>query len=181
MLPHAYQGLLSSIVLTIGRILAETAPLYITAGLSSSSTIALMNPSQTLTTRIYAQLNGSNSVSSINIMYESAFIALLLILMIILVSYLIIPNWSDIKKGINERMQIAKILWNQRKHDINLEKYKTQIIGKTLYLTDEQAEKIKVTNDYFWRYNSEFINTQIINEKRMFKMQRNFRYMSNLK
>ncbi len=180
-LPHAYQGLLSSIVLTIGRILAETAPLYITAGLSSSSTIALMNPSQTLTTRIYAQLNGSNSVSSINIMYESAFIALLLILMIILVSYLIIPNWSDIKKGINERMQIAKILWNQRKHDINLEKYKTQIIGKTLYLTDEQAEKIKVTNDYLWRYNSEFINTQIINEKRMFKMQRNFRYMSNLK
>lgn len=180
-LPHAYQGLLSSIVLTIGRILAETAPLYITAGLSSSSTIALMNPSQTLTTRIYAQLNGSNSVSSINIMYESAFIALLLILMIILVSYLIIPNWSDIKKGINERMQIAKILWNQRKHDINLEKYKTQIIGKTLYLTDEQAEKIKVTNDYLWRYNSEFINTQIINEKRMLKMQRNFRYMSNLK
>lgn len=180
-LPHAYQGLLSSIVLTIGRILAETAPLYITAGLSSSSTIALMNPSQTLTTRIYAQLNGSSSTNSINIMYESAFIALLLILMIILISYLIIPNWNDIKSAISEKIQIAKILWCQRKHDVNLAKYESQIIGKTLYLTEEQAEKIKVTNDYLWRYKEEFVSTQIISEKRMMKMQRNFRYMSNLK
>ncbi|MDE5617511.1 MAG: ABC transporter permease subunit [Ureaplasma sp.] len=180
-LPHAYQGLLSSIVLTIGRILAETAPLYITAGLSSASTIALMNPSQTLTTRIYAQLNGSNSINSINIMYESAFIALLLILMIILISYLIIPNWNDIKNSIKEKFQIAKMLWSQRKHDLNLEKYKTQIIGKTLYLTEEQATKINVNDKYLWRYKDEFINTQIISENKMLKMQRNFRYMSNLK
>lgn len=140
-LPQAYRGILSSSILTIGRIVAETAPLFLTAGLSSSSTIALMNPSQTLTTRIYAQLNGVSTSASTNIMYESALIAIVLILFMILLSYLIIPNWSNIKSFIRERIEIQKMLWKQEKVEIQIETYKTQIQNKVLYLTTEQAQK----------------------------------------
>ncbi|MBR2652261.1 hypothetical protein IKD56_02755 [bacterium] len=51
-----------------------------------------MNPSQTLTTRIYAQLSGNDNIRSLNIMYESALIALILIMFLVVISYLIIPN-----------------------------------------------------------------------------------------
>lgn len=97
-IPAALTGLVTSMVLSIGRILSETAPLYLTAGLTSSKQTSLINAGQTLTTRIYAQLSSTNIQSSLNIMYEASFLTLLLILILVLLGYYVIPNWNSIKK-----------------------------------------------------------------------------------
>jgi phosphate transport system permease protein len=78
--------------------LAETAPLYLTSGLSSSSSISLINPGQTLTTRIYAQIYTANVTEGTNIMYECAFVTMLLVLIIILVVHVAIPAYYNYKR-----------------------------------------------------------------------------------
>ena len=178
-LPHASKTILSSITITIGRILAETAPLYLTAGLSSASTIALMNPSQTLTTRIYAQLSGNDNIRSLNIMYESALIALILIMFLVIISYLIIPNWSNIKKTINEWWTIKRLLWKQKKIKIKIDKYKTQIYNNTLYLTTEQASKLKVDNSFILLYKDNYLKVNIISTDQMMEMEKNYLLINN--
>ena len=90
-LPLAWKAITTSIVLAIGRILAETAPLYLTSGLASGSVVSLSNEGQTLTTRIYAQIYESNITKGSNIMYECAFITMVLILLIILFVNVFIP------------------------------------------------------------------------------------------
>ena len=69
----AFNGIITSIVLTIGRVLSETAPLYLTAGLSSSKKISLNRPGTSLTTQIYGQIF-PNTPDSKNIQYEAAFV-----------------------------------------------------------------------------------------------------------
>lgn len=179
-LPQAYKGILSSSILTIGRILAETAPLYLTAGLSSSSSIALLNPGQTLTTRIYAQLNNPFAEQSTYIMYESALITLILIISIIFISYIIIPNWKFINEYIKEKIEIQKMLWKQSKSDIQIEKLKTQIQNNILYISQEQADKYKIKGNYIWFYKNEFIKTNIVDNNILKKMENNYLLMTNM-
>lgn len=137
-LPIAIKSIISSIVLSIGRILSETAPLYLTAGLSSSSRIALLNPGQTLTTRIYSQLYSSNSVESNNVMYESALSTIFLILILTIIGHLLIPYYKELKDDFLFRWNIYKQIKKQTSFKI-LKKYKTQIIDNILYLSNEQA------------------------------------------
>ncbi len=98
-LPEARLRIISSIILTIGRLLAETAPLYLTCGLSSSSSISLFSGNQTLTTRIYAQIYEPSVVKSFSIMYECAFITILLISLIFFIVYFAIPFWYEYKNS----------------------------------------------------------------------------------
>ncbi|MGL5640153.1 MAG: phosphate ABC transporter permease PstA [Mycoplasmoidaceae bacterium] len=100
-LPIAFNGIITSIVLTIGRVLSETAPLYLTAGLSSSKKISLNRPGTSLTTQIYGQIF-SNTPDSKNIQYEAAFVTIILVLALIIIGYVIIPNWKNIMNEIKE-------------------------------------------------------------------------------
>jgi phosphate transport system permease protein len=70
----------------------------LTSGLTSSSSISLANPGQTLTTRIYAQIYTANIHDGTNIMYECAFVTMMLVLLIILVVHVIIPAYYNFKK-----------------------------------------------------------------------------------
>lgn len=109
-LPAAFQHILTGVVLAIGRVLAETAPLYLTAGLSGGSKISLMSAGQTLTTRIYSQINSNNIVAAQNIMYECAFVTLILIIIILIVVDIVIPKYFDHKKKkqSSEKISIIK-------------------------------------------------------------------------
>ncbi len=97
-LPTALQGITTAVVLSIGRILAETAPLYLTSGLSSSGSISLDNSGQTLTTRIYDQIYTADISQGLSVMYECAFITMILVLIIILISHVLIPYYFVLKQ-----------------------------------------------------------------------------------
>lgn len=139
-LPECYKNIISSIVLTTGRIMSETAPLYLTAGLSGSSQISLLNPGQTLTTRIYAENTASNNLASgLAISYESAFLSLVLILLLIYTGYIIIPNYKYIKQDcINIYLAYRKMY--RKQVQIPKDLINRQLINKTLYITYKQSE-----------------------------------------
>jgi phosphate transport system permease protein len=88
----------TAIILSIGRILAETAPLYLTSGLSSSRSISLINPGQTLTTRIYAQIFTQDAQQGAHIMYECALVTIILVLLIMLLIHILIPEYYKWKR-----------------------------------------------------------------------------------
>lgn len=117
-LPFALIGIITSIVLSIGRIFSESAPLYLTAGLSSSSFSVLDRPGQTLTTRIFNQLTNTDGNQANSVMYECAFVLIFLVLFLVIIAYLVIPNWKRIKKfTLNE----SKFLFYKIKRKLNME------------------------------------------------------------
>lgn len=142
-LPTALQGITTAVVLSIGRILAETAPLYLTSGLSSSGSIALDNSGQTLTTRIYDQIYTADISQGLSVMYECAFITMILVLIIILISHVLIPYYFVLKqKKLQKKGKTPppegethkKKLFSKEKI-INNSINKIQLIHRYIYLT----------------------------------------------
>lgn len=175
-LPQAYKSIISATILTIGRVLAETAPLYLTAGLSSSSTVALMNPGQTLTTRIYAQLYANNATESIHIMYEAAFVTLLLVLFLTVLGHIIIPYSSLIKKEFIYRWDMQKQIW-QHPIKIDMNKYKQQIYkGQALYISLKQAKELSLSTneDKVIKYKNKYYKIKYVTENELKKLQSEF-------
>ncbi|MGL4950511.1 MAG: phosphate ABC transporter permease PstA [Mycoplasma sp.] len=172
-LKQALRPLVSSLILAVGRIMAETAPLYLTAGLTSVSGIGLLMPGQTLTTRIYAQLT-SNDISSVNaISYECAFIALTIILILIWIGNYVIPNSKAIKESIIDRYYMVKNCFTYSAKDNKvIKKLKPQIVGKTLYLTKDQAKKYKINHHQFkfLRIDNKFYRIKYIKHDNLRKM-----------
>jgi len=166
-IPFAYASLTSSVILAIGRIMAETAPLFLTAGLSSISTVGLLNPGQTLTTRIYAQIFSNNLEGANDISYECAFVSFGIILLIIYIGYGIVPSYREWKQVFIYKIREYKSLGSSF-DKIPLDVYYQQIINKTLYLTHEQADHLKL---------NKFINIAIKYNKKILKI----KYVDNLK
>ena len=115
-IPAASKGITTSLVLTIGRILSETAPLYLTAGLSSSWMVALDRPGTTLTIQIYAQ-QFSPSPYRTNIQYEASFLTIILVFLIVLTGYWLIPNWKEIKTFFKDWFYLLKYKFSKFKED----------------------------------------------------------------
>lgn len=94
-IPAAFNAIISSIISSIGRILSETAPLYLTAGLSSSIQTNLGRPGTTLTTQIYSQIF-STSANAYNVQYQCAFVTMIFVVLLIFIGSFIIPNQKSI-------------------------------------------------------------------------------------
>ena len=101
-LPAALGAIITAIVSTVGRIFSETAPLYLTAGLSSARITALDQAGTTLTTHIYAQIFSPSS-NAIQVQYQAAFLTLLMVLVLVLIGYLLIPNYRWLKTELLNR------------------------------------------------------------------------------
>ncbi|WEK82831.1 MAG: phosphate ABC transporter permease PstA [Mycoplasma sp.] len=151
-LPLARQGIMTSLVLSIGRILAETAPLYLTSGLASGSHISFSSEGQTLTTRIYAQIYEADVAKSQSIMYECAFVTMILVLIIILIVHVFIPWYFKHKERSDQKRHdlIASIA--KKKQEQNNEKhkhnFKSLIINKLNYLKSIGLQERYLFNYY---------------------------------
>lgn len=106
-LPIAMTAIITSIISTVGRIFSETAPLYLTAGLSSSKVSVLDQAGTTLTTHIYAQIF-SPSANAVQEQYQAAFLTLIMVLSLVIIGYLLIPNFKIVKKEISERFHLLR-------------------------------------------------------------------------
>ncbi|AAT27495.1 phosphate ABC transporter permease PstA [[Mycoplasma] mobile] len=103
-LPIAFVAIITAIISSIGRILSETAPLYLTAGLSSSISTTLDRPGTTLTTHIYAQLF-SASPNAVGIQFQAAMITMILVTFLVWLGYIIIPNRITIQNWISTKFK----------------------------------------------------------------------------
>ncbi|WP_233262739.1 ABC transporter permease subunit [Mycoplasma sp. NEAQ87857] len=115
LLPKSFGMILSVVLTAISKIISESAPLFLTAGLTSSRDFGINLWGQTLTTRLISQLY-SNNPNATNIMYECALIASILIVIIVLLAKVVIPNWSNIKLWFNRRKYARS---NFKKQTIN--------------------------------------------------------------
>ncbi len=110
-LPGALKGLIIALILTINRIIAETAPFFITAGLASSNLFDLSLPGQTLTTRIYGQLFSTNS-TAVDVMLETALVSIVFLMFLIFLSSYLIPYLFSFNKQkwlqIKSKLQLWK-------------------------------------------------------------------------
>ena len=106
-LPIAMTAIITSIISTVGRIFSETAPLYLTAGLSSSKVSVLDQAGTTLTTHIYAQIF-SPSANAVQEQYQAAFLTLIMVLSLVIIGYLLIPNFKIVRKEIAERFHLLR-------------------------------------------------------------------------
>ncbi|MGL4948263.1 MAG: phosphate ABC transporter permease PstA [Mycoplasma sp.] len=186
-LKQAFKPLVSSVIIATGRIMAETAPLYLTAGLTSVSSVGLMMPGQTLTTRIYAQLGSSDLSSQVGIQYECAFIALSIIIILIWLGNYVIPNWGLIKEHLIDRFYMMKNCYTfSVKDKRTIKKLRSQFIKEhkkipflnlshskcRLYLTKDQAKQFKINHmqfKYFF-YENEFYKIKYIKPENLNKL-----------
>ncbi|WP_051675901.1 phosphate ABC transporter permease [Ureaplasma canigenitalium] len=169
-LPAAMKGIMSNTILAIGRIISETAPIYLTAGLSSAAETNLLYPGQTLTTRIYAQLTENNTALANDIMYESAIISLILVITIITILNYVIPLISWFKKIVLKKMSMKEHYQKQENSvKVNWLKFTKQILDNKLYLTYEQANLLAIdTNKYkITKIKNKFYKVKYIEEKQL--------------
>lgn len=96
-LPNALSGIITSMILSMGRIIGESAPVYLTLG----STLQFPNKGflssgQTLTTHILILNNESPLPNKVNLMYETSFIAILLIFLLNFLAKYFAKNFSNL-------------------------------------------------------------------------------------
>ncbi|WP_168380678.1 phosphate ABC transporter permease PstA [Mycoplasma todarodis] len=80
-LPSALKGIVTGVILSIGRIISETAPVYLVMGLSPAWFIKGDSGAQVITTRIYVNVTTPSNLSMGNAWaWETSFVAMILIM-----------------------------------------------------------------------------------------------------
>lgn len=97
--PLIYMKVIDAIFLSVGKIVGETAPLFLTAGASNIRGDTIINyPGQTLTTRIYSCIHTNNLSDQSNQMWSASLCCIALISFIILLGKLctnLIKFWNE--------------------------------------------------------------------------------------
>ena len=83
-LPQAIPGIATGIILSIGRIISETAPIYLTLGMFAGTDISLMSPGHTITTDILNNqlFSSMNAETALEKSYKLAAVAIILVAII---------------------------------------------------------------------------------------------------
>ncbi|QSF13459.1 phosphate ABC transporter permease PstA [Mycoplasma sp. Mirounga ES2805-ORL] len=99
-LPKTIAGIVSGTIISISRIISETAPIFLTLGMSFNPNFGLLNQGQTLTTWILNnQIYGTEPIKFRIIQsYKYALITIVIISILILISYSIEPIFRFIKR-----------------------------------------------------------------------------------
>lgn len=119
-LPNALLGIITSMILTMGRIIGESAPVYLTLG----STLQFPNKGflssgQTLTTHIIFLNKDSPLPNKINLMYETAFVTIVLIYLLNFLAKHFAKNAENNKSGVKGKwtIDLVKLKISERKNE----------------------------------------------------------------
>lgn len=93
-LPSAMPGILTSVILSIGRVIGESAPVFLTAGMVARIPESLMDSGRTLTVHLYKLTTELFTVDEWNQAYGTATVLIVLVLLINTVTKLIARKFN---------------------------------------------------------------------------------------
>ena len=93
-LPSAMPGILTSVILSIGRVIGESAPVFLTAGMVARIPDSLLDSGRTLTVHLYKLTTELFTVEEWNQAYGTATVLIVVVLMINMVTKLIASRFN---------------------------------------------------------------------------------------
>lgn len=93
-LPSAMPGILTSIILSIGRVIGESAPVFLTAGMVARIPDSLLDSGRTLTVHLYKLTTELFTVEEWNQAYGTATVLIVVVLLINMVTKLIAKRFN---------------------------------------------------------------------------------------
>ncbi len=93
-LPSAMPGIVTSIILSVGRVIGESAPVFLTAGMVANLPDSLMDSGRTLTVHLYKLTQELYTVNEWNQAYATATVLIIIVLFINMLTKLIAKKFS---------------------------------------------------------------------------------------
>ncbi|EJN6826745.1 phosphate ABC transporter permease [Vibrio cidicii] len=93
-LPSAMPGILTSVILSIGRVIGESAPVFLTAGMVARIPDSLFDSGRTLTVHLYKLTTELFTIEEWNQAYGTATVLIVLVLLINMVTKLIAKRFN---------------------------------------------------------------------------------------
>ncbi|MGB2079977.1 MAG: ABC transporter permease subunit, partial [Vibrio sp.] len=93
-LPSAMPGILTSVILSIGRVIGESAPVFLTAGMVARIPESIMDSGRTLTVHLYKLTTELFSQDDWNQAYGTATVLIVLVLLINMLTKLIASKFN---------------------------------------------------------------------------------------
>ncbi len=93
-LPSAIPGILTSVILSIGRVIGESAPVFLTAGMVARIPDSLMDSGRTLTVHLYKLTTELFTIEEWNQAYGTATVLIVVVLLINMVTKLIAKRFN---------------------------------------------------------------------------------------
>ncbi len=93
-LPSAIPGILTSIILSIGRVIGESAPVFLTAGMVARIPDSIMDSGRTLTVHLYKLTTELFTIDEWNQAYGTATVLIVVVLLINMVTKLIAKRFN---------------------------------------------------------------------------------------
>jgi len=93
-LPSAMPGILTSVILSIGRVIGESAPVFLTAGMVARIPDSLLDSGRTLTVHLYKLTTELFTIEEWNQAYGTATVLIVVVLLINMVTKLIAKRFN---------------------------------------------------------------------------------------
>ncbi|EGR9008818.1 phosphate ABC transporter permease PstA [Vibrio vulnificus] len=93
-LPSAMPGIITSVILSIGRVIGESAPVFLTAGMVARIPESLMDSGRTLTVHLYKLTTELFTIEEWNQAYGTATVLIVVVLLINMVTKLIAKRFN---------------------------------------------------------------------------------------
>ncbi|EKK9986715.1 phosphate ABC transporter permease PstA [Vibrio vulnificus] len=93
-LPSAMPGILTSVILSIGRVIGESAPVFLTAGMVARVPDSLLDSGRTLTVHLYKLTTELFTIDEWNQAYGTATVLIVVVLLINMVTKLIAKRFN---------------------------------------------------------------------------------------
>ncbi|WP_375748774.1 phosphate ABC transporter permease PstA [Vibrio sp. HN007] len=93
-LPSAMPGILTSVILSIGRVIGESAPVFLTAGMVARIPESLLDSGRTLTVHLYKLTTELFTIEEWNQAYGTATVLIVVVLLINMVTKLIASRFN---------------------------------------------------------------------------------------